>query len=149
MEYIKKVGLLLFSILLSAVNTNAQDQKTRNDSVAHAIKIKSLRSQKESLEKQIAAEDKKRNAVVSGVSPETLESMNIRQDSICLQLRSALIDVELELKEIDADKFKSKISRHYNVMKKTMKDSVAIEQLKQTKSLKAVKQLRKNKASKK
>ena len=45
-------------------------------------------------------QDSKRNAVYNGVSPETQERMNDRQDSLCLDLRSQLVDVQLEIKEV-------------------------------------------------
>ena len=66
------------------------------------------------LQKQITVEDKKRNAVIEGVSPETLEKRNERQDSICLELRSELTDVEIELKELGADNTTAQIALQYN-----------------------------------
>ena len=45
-------------------------------------------------------EHAERNAVYNGVSPETQERMNDRQDSLCLDLRSQLVDVQLEIKEV-------------------------------------------------
>ena len=73
---------------------------SRTDSLARATRIHNLKLRKESLEKDIRTEDRKRNRQIAGVSPETLEEMNNRQDSICLALRSQLVDVTLELKEL-------------------------------------------------
>ena len=77
MKYVWAVGLLLFSF-----HGYAQNQASQNDSTVNAIKIKNLKSRKAALQKQIAVEDKKRNEVIEGVSPETLERRNERQDSL-------------------------------------------------------------------
>lgn len=107
--YAMAIGMLLFSI-----ESNAQGQTSQNDSTVNAIKIKNLKNRKAALQKQIAVEDKKRNAVIEGVSPETLEKRNERQDSICLELRSELTVVELELKELGADNTTAQIAQQYN-----------------------------------
>lgn len=103
------IGMLLLSI-----ECNAQGQTSQNDSTVNAIKIKNLKNRKAELQKRIATEDKKRNAVIEGVSPETLEKRNERQDSICLELRSELTAVELELKELSADNTTTQIVQQYN-----------------------------------
>ena len=107
--YAMTIGMLLFFI-----ECNAQGQTSQNDSTVNAIKIKNLKNRKVALQKQIATEDKKRNAVIEGVSPETLEKRNERQDSICLELRSELTAVELELKELGADNTTTQIVQQYN-----------------------------------
>ena len=107
--YAMTIGMLLFT-----VECNAQTQTSQNDSTVNAIKIKNLKNRKAALQKQIAVEDKKRNAVIEGVSPETLEKRNERQDSICLELRSELTVVELELKELGADNTTAQIAQQYN-----------------------------------
>lgn len=108
--YAITVGIILFSIECNA----QQFQTAQNDSTVNAIKIKNLKNQKTALQKQIAVEDKKRNAVIEGVSPETLEKRNERQDSICLELRSELTGIELELKELGADGTTAQIAQQYN-----------------------------------
>ena len=107
--YAMTIGMLLF-----AVECNVQSQTSQNDSTVNTIKITNLKNRKAALQKQIAVEDKKRNVVIEGVSPETLEKMNERQDSICLELRSELTDVELELKELGADNTTAQIAQQYN-----------------------------------
>ena len=105
---------MTIGMLLLAVECNAQSQTSQNDSTVNAIKIKNLKNRKAALQKQITVEDKKRNAVIEGVSPETLEKRNERQDSICLELRSELTDVEIELKELGADNTTAQIVQQYN-----------------------------------
>lgn len=84
-------------------STEAYSQeKVSGDSAVNAIKVKNLRMQISDLERQIKQEDAKRNRTILGVSPEQLEQMNDRQDSICLVLRSQKTDKELELKELTA-----------------------------------------------
>lgn len=95
----KHLATLLLVTIGIGIPYNANAQNAKPNSTVNAIKIKSLKAQKESLQKQIAVEDKKRNIVIEGVSAETLEKKNEQQDSICLELRSALVSVELELRE--------------------------------------------------
>lgn len=100
MKHIKIVLLAAAGLLFTAAEAEAQGTAAQNDSTVTAIKIKNLNKRKASLQKQIAAEDKKRNTVVEGATHETMERRRDRQDSICLQLRSDLVEVELELKEL-------------------------------------------------
>lgn len=72
---------------------------SKNDTIVNQIKLKGLRAQKEKLENQIKVQDAKRNNILPGVAPETMEEINDRQDSVCLNLRSQLVDVILEIKE--------------------------------------------------
>ena len=108
--YAISVGMILFSIECKAQHL----QTAQNDSTVNAIKINNLKNQKTALQKRIAVEDKKRNAVIEGVSPETLEKRNERQDSICLELRSELTSIELELNELGADGTTAQIAQQYN-----------------------------------
>lgn len=70
-----------------------------NDSISITLKLQALQGKRDRLQKKIKEEDSKRNQRIPGVSPERMEEMNDRQDSICLALRSELIDVVLEIKE--------------------------------------------------
>lgn len=95
------VGLMV----MAAATGWAQDNKTQaGDSIVDALKVRELNIRKQKLQQRIAVEDKKRNQVVDGVTPETLEQINDRQDSICLDLRSQLVAVELELEEVKPTK---------------------------------------------
>ena len=118
------LGILLISATAAfAENTQstvpAQDiQDTRQDSTLIALKIKELNTRKEALAKQIKAEDAKRNRAVQGVSPETQERIDDKQDSISLALRSQLVAVNLELKELVPDRTTSSIVNYFNDLMK-------------------------------
>ena len=117
------LGILLIST--SALAQNSQStvpapdiQDARQDSTLIALKIKELNARKEALAKQIKAEDAKRNRAVHGVSPETQEILDDKQDSICLALRSQLVAVNLELKELVPDRTTSSIVNYFNDLMK-------------------------------
>lgn len=75
--------------------------QTKTDTVKVQIKIKELRQKELTLKKQIETEDRKRNQRIEGVTEASMSIINIRQDSICLDLRSQLVDVQLQLNEIE------------------------------------------------
>lgn len=102
---------ILFVLALLPALAQAQTQTTRQDSAATALRVKALKTQIEELNKDIAKEDSKRDRTILGVSPEQLEEMNERQDSICLELRSQLTDKELELKELTSDQTAAALSQ--------------------------------------
>ena len=117
------LGILLISTAALAQNSQstvpAQDiQDARQDSTLIALKIKELNARKEALAKQIKAEDAKRNRSVHGVSPETQEILDDKQDSICLALRSQLVAVNLELRELVPDRTTSSIVNYFNDLMK-------------------------------
>lgn len=117
------LGILLIGAAALAQNSQstvpAQDiQDARQDSTLIALKIKELNTRKEALAKQIKAEDAKRNRAVQGVSPETQERIDDKQDSICLALRSQLVAVNLELKELVPDRTTSSIVNYFNDLMK-------------------------------
>lgn len=100
MKSMKMISAAVMSSLLLSVSVgvSADDR----ESIIAAIKVKELTLRKEVLEKQIASEDSKRNQTIAGVSLQTQELLNDRQDSVCLALRSQLVSLELELKEWQA-----------------------------------------------
>lgn len=114
MKLSKFIYGMIFGMMLFSLECNASVQTSQNDSIVNAIKIKNLKDRKAELKKRIATEDKKRNTVIEGVSPETLEKIIQRQDSICLELRSELTAVELELKELGADIATTQIAQQLN-----------------------------------
>ena len=109
------VAILMASIYGTATNSvSAQETASRNDSITNAIKLKSLQAQREKLVKEIEVEDRKRNMQINGVSPERQEELNNQQDSICLSLRSQLVDVMLEIKETAPGVATPQLMQQYN-----------------------------------
>lgn len=97
---------LIVAIVIASFISNdmsAQTTPTRNDSIATTLRLKGLRDKREKLQNEIKVQDANRNKQMAGVTPETLEEMNDRQDSICLALRSELVDVMLEIKELSPE----------------------------------------------
>lgn len=86
------------------------EPSTPNDSTVYVIRLKALTVKESNLQKQIQEQDKKRNAVYNGVSSETTEKLNNHQDSICLDLRSQLVDVQLEIAEVKKNNLLQTIS---------------------------------------
>ena len=89
---------ILFCSVIGLANVSAQ---TKADTVKVQIKIKELKQIEATLKKHIETEDKKRNQNIEGVSEISMNEMNQRQDSICLDLRSQLVDVQLQVKELE------------------------------------------------
>ena len=94
----KKILFILFCSVIGLANVSAQ---TKADTVKVQIKIKELKQVEATLKKRIETEDKKRNRNIEGVSETSMEEINQRQDSICLELRSQLVDVQLQVKELE------------------------------------------------
>lgn len=92
----------------------ALSQTVLDDTTVNAVKVKELSMRKSALEKQILVEDSKRNQNINGIAIETQEMLNDQQDSVCLALRSQLVSVELELKELVPDKTVEAIVNQYN-----------------------------------
>jgi hypothetical protein len=55
---------------------------------------------------------------LNGVSAEVLEEMNDRQDSVCLDLRSQLVDVQLEIWERSKGTLPTQLKQQLNAGKK-------------------------------
>ena len=98
------------------LTASAQKKLSSNDSVMNTIRVKVLTEKRAELKKQIAVEDAKRNKIIDGVTPEVQEAMNDEQDSICLELRSRLVTVELELKELLPDKTPASVISQLNLL---------------------------------
>lgn len=113
----KKYIVVLLMAGLYGVATNnvcAQDVASKADTIAHTVKLKALHAKRDSLMQRINVEDAKRNIQINGVTPERQEELNNRQDSICLSLRSQLVDVVLEIKEITPDVVTPQFIQQYN-----------------------------------
>ena len=78
--------LLLMCCIMSNLHASTfhpQNVRSNNDTI-QAVRLKALSAQEKSLQKKIQEQDKKRNATYNDVSTETMERLNDRQDSICL-----------------------------------------------------------------
>ena len=82
------------------VLTSGSEHAIAADSVAHLNGLKMLEAKELTLKKKLDEEMQKRNASYSGVSAEVLEDMNDQQDSICLSLKSQIVDVQLQIRDI-------------------------------------------------
>lgn len=100
MKHYIKILVVLFVSCLFTLDIQAGDIIEKEDTLANDLKIQLLLNKKKHLEQKIAAADKNRNIHKNNMSYETIELLNDRQDSICLTLRSKLVDVNLEIKEI-------------------------------------------------
>lgn len=97
--------IFFLTVLLTIASLSLQAQSLapssqRVDSIATAAQIRSLEQQRTQLQTRIKQEDAKRGTKTDGVTPQTQEALNDRQDSLCLSLRSQLVDVELQLSEL-------------------------------------------------
>lgn len=99
-------------LVVCSLTATAQTKMSPNDSIMNRVRIKELSEKRTQLKKRISIEDAKRNQVVNGITPEVQETLNDKQDSICLDLRSRLVAVELELKELMPNKAIDYILNH-------------------------------------
>lgn len=110
--------ILFFAVAAAAMLTNfnvsAEETTNRNDSIATALRLNSLQAKRDKLQAEIKTQDSKRNRQLTGVSVETMEEMNERQDSLCLSLRSELVDVLLEIKELTPSFSSPLLIQQYN-----------------------------------
>lgn len=118
----KPLKLFLISMMtVGGVVGYAQNLSVANS--VQALKIKELTVRRDNLQKQIKIEDSKRNQIIRGISLEAQEQMNERQDSICLALRSQLVAVDLELKELVPDETASKIKQQLDKLQNGQQQS--------------------------
>ena len=107
------VCLLLLSITAFSQNDNVV---IVNDTLTNDMRIEELKTQKNILMDQIKIEDAKRNMFADSLSFEQMEMINNRQDSICLDLRSKLTYINLELRELEMDNATSIILDKMNLI---------------------------------
>lgn len=118
----KSLKIFLISMMtVGGVVGYAQNLSVANS--VQALKIKELTARRDNLQKQIKTEDSKRNQIIRGISLEAQEQMNERQDSICLALRSQLVSVDLELKELVPDETASKIKQQLDKLQNGQQQS--------------------------
>jgi len=92
--------IFYFIVTLSFVSIASFGQNTKADTLKVQLKLKELSRTEEAIKVQIAREDKKRDAVIKDVTPERQEEINDKQDSICLALRSQLVDTQIRMEEL-------------------------------------------------
>ena len=88
------------------------------DSTVRAIRLEVLNNRKAELKQEIAQADKLRNRSIEGVSLQTMEQMNRSQDSICLELRSELVSVELEIAELTPDVLPDRLLQQFGRLRR-------------------------------
>lgn len=110
------IGYVLLLVMAAFTGSDlfAQNTPSRNDSIAATLRLHGLQARREKLQQEIKVQDAKRNKQVAGVAPETLEEMNDRQDSVCLALRSQLMEVILEIKEVSPEVASPALLQQYN-----------------------------------
>lgn len=91
------IFLAITMLMMFGTTAFAQNQA---DTLRTRARIAELTMQRNQLKQRIAAEDKKRNSQIADVAPEQMELINLRQDSLCLALRSQLTEIELEIQEL-------------------------------------------------
>ncbi len=97
----KELALATALLTLLAIPLQAQEQdEKRGNETATQVRMKNLQARKNALQQRIDTEDRKRDQWLEGVSREKMEQLNKQQDSLCLQLRSDLTDIELEMAEL-------------------------------------------------
>lgn len=117
-----KLSAILVIMMMATMSSVAQEKDTPNDSIARMVKLKELEIKRTNLIKEIKIEDSKRDKSISGVTFETQERLNDKQDSICLDLRSRLVSIELEIKELDPlSEIENAISRHFELKNNSSK----------------------------
>lgn len=108
------IALTLAAILGNDASAQNTLPDLENDSVRTAIRLKGLEIQRDKLQAEIKEQDAKRNKQLTDVSAATTEEMNNRQDSICLALRSQLVDINLQIKEISPKPSTEVFVQQYN-----------------------------------
>lgn len=110
--------ILLYAAILGAAMSGtysfAQEPQASDTKAVSSPALSSLQKKRERLQKEISEQDAKRNQQISGVTPETLEKINDRQDSICLALRSQLVETDLEIKEHSLNVNDAQMLQQYN-----------------------------------
>lgn len=147
-KIILSLAVVAMSLLMAQeVSAQTAAQPTaKNDSIATALRLNTLQGKKESLQKEIKVQDAKRNKQISGVLAETLEEMNNKQDSLCLGLRSELVDVILEIKELSPSVASPQLINQFNNLV-NRPDSVATAPAQPAKPVKPAKQSRQRQKS--
>lgn len=112
------LGIIIVCEFAISGTVSAQN-KSKQDSILTTIRLNELKTRQAEVQKKIDAEDRKRNQSIGGVSVETMEKMNRTQDSICLELRSQLVEIELEIAELAPAKLPTQFIQQYNQLRQS------------------------------
>ncbi len=94
-RHLSTIAMMLIATQVYAQNRSPLDQNSIN-----AIKIEELTRKRAALIQQIEKEEAKRGREIADSTYIYMEMVNQRQDSICLELRSQLVAIELQIEEI-------------------------------------------------
>lgn len=112
---LKALSLMTAAALAAGpAETACAQERSSADSTINAALLKTLKLRRADLKKEIEEADRKRKRAIDGVSAESLERMNLAQDSICLELRSELVRVDLEIRELTPDATPAQLMQYYN-----------------------------------
>lgn len=117
--------VVMLIAVMSGIPANEASAQQSVDSIATAIRVKTLASRRAELRKRIQEEDAKRGHIVEGITPDANERLNTTQDSICLSLRSQLVSVELELAEVSPGTTQEALARKLDILRKRAADTSA------------------------
>lgn len=100
----KRYIIILTTLMLTAAASSyaARQDEKQEAQISDAMQIKLLSIKKDKLKSKLLEEEALRNRIAEGVAPEAMEEANERQDSICLALRSEIVDIDLQIEELDA-----------------------------------------------
>lgn len=99
-----KIYIILTALMLTVAASSfaARQDDRQQPQISDAMQIKILSIKKDKLQTKLLEEESLRNRIMPGVAPEAMEEANERQDSICLALRSEIVDIDLQIEELDA-----------------------------------------------
>lgn len=100
-------------------STTSAQNVSKADSTLTALRLNELKNRQADIQRKIEIEDRKRNQSIEGVSLESMEKMNLVQDSICLELRSQLVEIELEIAELTPNKLPAQFIQQYNRLRQS------------------------------
>lgn len=100
----KRYIIILTALMLTVAASSfaARQDDRQQPQISDAMQIKILSIKKDKLQIKLLEEESLRNRIMPGVAPEAMEEANERQDSICLALRSEIVDIDLQIEELDA-----------------------------------------------
>lgn len=113
-NYMKKIMTLITALVVTmpfaaAIDTSpidsAEPQQQNNTlnlriDIEKTARLKELIQQMENLQNEYEKVAAGRNAIIEGASPLALERFYMQQDSVCMDIRSKIVDVQMQIDEI-------------------------------------------------